>query len=175
MRPLLELCLLRRAPQDLPYSPAAVVLVVVALLAVQLGFAHHVGESQAALSARLMVTLVILLGITPALLEWRGLGNRIAQALLALAGSSLVFSLVNLPLVLKLQPHLGDKDPPASLAGYVLVGVFLFVWKLRVDAMVWRHSLDIPRVPAYALTVVLVILEPVLLFLIGPVPVPAAP
>lgn len=175
LRQLLEVCLLRRGPQDLPHWPAAVVALVVALLAVQLAFASHQGLPAEALSARVLVTLITLLGVTGGLLAWRKLENRGTQTLLALAGTGLIFTLAMMPMALALQPHLGNKEPPPQVMVYALAALALFVWKLRVEAAIWRQSLDIAILPAYALTLGLVLAEAVLLFLFSPVPVPAAP
>ena len=57
---------------------------------------------------------------------------------------------------------------PAGLAALVL-----FVWKLRVEASIWRQALDIRRGQALALAIALVLLELMLLVWLAP-PVPAA-
>ncbi|MBP6596730.1 MAG: hypothetical protein KA196_04380 [Arenimonas sp.] len=175
LRQLFEVCLLRRGPQDLPHAPPVVAALVVALLAVQLAFASHQGLPAPALSARVMVTLVILLGVTGGLLAWRKLENRGSQTLLALAGTGLIFTLAMMPMALALQPHLGDTEPPPQVMVYALAALGLFVWKLRVEAAIWRQALDIPASPAYALTLALVLAEAVLLFLFSPAPLAAAP
>jgi hypothetical protein len=180
LRALLELCLLRRGPQDLPYSLGATIGAVVALVTVQLAFAQHQGAPEAALSARVMVTLVMLLGVAPVLIERRGFANRVMQTLLALAGSALVFSLLMLPMAFRLQPWLESEDPSQAALGLSLVFVFLFVWKLRVEAAIWRQALEISTTRAYLLTVALMVAEVMLLFFLmpapvaGPAPVPAA-
>jgi hypothetical protein len=175
LRQFIEVCLLRRGPQDLPYSPPATLALVAALLAVQLGFASHQGLPLAALVARVAVTLILLLGVTRALLASRRLENRGTQTVLALAGTGLIFSLAMMPMALALQPHLENKEPPPEVMVYALAALALFVWKLVVEAAIWRQALNITTAPAYALTLGLVLAEAVLLFLLAPAPLPAAP
>lgn len=174
LRQLIEICLLRRGPQDLPWSPPAVALVTALLLALQLAFAVHFESPPAALAARVVVTLVLLLGATLALLRFRGMENRAAQTLLALAGMSLLFALVMMPLAIVLRPYLGDENPPPSMMLFALAAVFAFFWKLRVEAAIWRQALEIPVPAAYLLTFALVLAEAGLLYLLVPV-VPATP
>jgi hypothetical protein len=174
LRALVGLCLLRRGPQDLPYSPLAVVWLVAALLAVQLGFSHAQGLTGPAHSARVLVTLIMLLGITPVLLERRGLGNRMVQTLTALAGSSLYLSLATLPIASALAPHLDSKEPPPMAFFLSLAAVFLLIWKVRVEAAIWRQALDITAAPALMLTLGLMLVEFLLMFLFLPAPATVA-
>ena len=62
-------------------------------------------------------------------------------------------------------------------AMFALAAVFVFFWKLRVEAAIWRQSLEIPVSAAYLLTLTLALLlgEALLLFVLVPAPVPAAP
>lgn len=175
LREVLEVCLLRRGPQDLPFSPPAVAGFTAGLLALQVAFAAHYDSGPLAMSARVLVTLLILFGATRALLRFRGMDNRATQTLLALAGTSLLFSLVMMPLALVMRPYLGDKDPPASMMLFAVAAIFTFFWKLRVEAAIWRQSLEIPVSAAYLLTLALLLSEALLLFLLVPAAVPAAP
>lgn len=173
-RQLIELFLLRRGPQDLPWSPPTVAGFALALLALQAGFAHHQGLDATGMLARAFVTLVILFGATRALLRWRKLENRAAQTLLALVATGLFFSLAMFPLAVGLQPYYGVENPPPRLMVMALAAIVLFFWKLRVEASIWRQSLDIAVAPAYALTVALMLAEAVLIHLLVPMPVPGA-
>lgn len=173
LRSLIELCLLRRGPQDLPYSPPAVAVFAAVLVALQVGFASSQGMGTAALVARAAVTLVLLFGVTGALLRVRGLDNRRMQTLLALAGSGVIFSLAMMPVAHVLGPYLDAKTPPPEMLAFAVAAVFLFVWKLRVDASIWRQALGIPVLSAFGLALALMFGEAILLGLL--VPVPAAP
>lgn len=175
LREVFEVCLLRRGPQDLPWSPPAVTAFVAILLGLQLAFASFHDMPPAALAARALVTLATVVGATLALLRFRGMANRAAQVLLAVAGTEVLFALVTMPLLLVVQPYLGSDNPPPSMLLVMLAAVFAFFWKLRVNAAIWRQALEIPVSAAYLLTLVLLLAEALLLFALVPAPVPAAP
>lgn len=177
-RQLLGVCLLRIGPQDLPYSVAATRLAIVALLVFQALIGVATGSEASAILPRLGVTLLLLAGVTPWLLRARGFGNRTAQTLLAQAGTGLLFSLAMLPAALALLPYLdtgggtGAASPQAMLPALGML--VLFVWKLRVDASIWAHALDVRRPQALLLAVALVVTELFLLILFAPsIPRPA--
>ena len=173
---LLEVCTLRRGPQDLPYSPPAAITAIVALLALQAGAAQYDDVPAGAIAGRLAVTLLLLVGVTTLLLRARGVDNRTAQTLLAQAGAGVLFSLAVLPLALAIRPYVGEDAPtPAMTPALAALGaIVLFVWKLRVDAAIWASALDLPRPRALLLAVVLVMAELVLLRLLAPVTLAAA-
>lgn len=175
LREVLEVCLLRRGPQDLPWSPPAVMLFTAALLALQLAFAAFNGMPPSALAARAVVTLAIVYGATLGLLRFRGMASRASQTLLAVVGAEVLFALVTMPLLLLVQPHLGNENPPASLLPVMLAAVFAFFWKLRVNAAIWRQALEIPVSAAYLLTLALLLCEALALYMLVPAAIPAAP
>lgn len=175
LREVFEVCLLRRGPQDLPFSPPAVMGFTAGLVGLQLAFAAWHDAGPMALVARALVTLLILFGATRALLRFRSMENRAMQTLLALAGTSLVFSLVMMPLALAWRPYQDQEDPPAAAMVFALAAVFTLFWKLRVEAAIWRQSLEIPVSAAYLLTLALLLGEALLLFALVPAQVPAAP
>lgn len=173
LRPLAELCLLRRGPQDLPYSPPAVAAFAAALLALQLAIGQATGAPPGQLVARAGVSLFMLFGVTTALLGARDLRNRAAQTLLALAGSGLLFTIAMAPVAFSLEPYVGQAEPPRMALLPGVAALVLFVWKLRVEAFVWRHALDLRRGAAMALAIALVVVELALLLWLAP-PVPEA-
>lgn len=141
----------------------------------QLAFAAFHDMPAAALAARAFVSLAMLFGATLALLRWRGMANRATQTLLALSGAEVVFALISMPLLLALQPHLGSDNPPGSILVLMLVAVFVFFWKLRVSATIWRQALELSVSFAYLLTFALLLCEALLLLVFVPAPVSAAP
>jgi hypothetical protein len=178
-RQLFEVCLLRRGPQDLPYSVAAAQSALAALLALQAAAGIFTAVPFGAVAGRLAVTLLLLAGITPWLLASRGFGNRIAQTLLAQAGTGLLFSLAMLPVALALLGYVGAPEaraePPPQALLPAFAALVLFLWKLRVDAAIWGHALELRRPVALLLALGLVVAELVLLMLLSPsVPAPPA-
>jgi hypothetical protein len=179
-RQLIELCVLRIGPQDLPYSPAATRGAFGALLVLQAVVGFATGAQAGAVAARLAVTLLLIAGVTPWLLRGRGFGNRAMQTVLAQAGTGVLFSIAMLPAALALLPYVdartpGVQPPPQAMVP-ALAALVLFVWKLRVDAAIWRHALDLAKPRALLLAVVLVVAELFLLLLFAPsVPAAAGP
>lgn len=173
LRPLVELCFLRRGPQDLPYSPSAVAAFATALLLLQMAIGQATGAPPEQLAARAGVSLFMLFGVTLGLLAARDLRYRAAQTLLAFAGSGLLFTLVMAPVAFSLEPYVDQPEPPRMALLPGIAALVLFVWKLRVEAFVWRHALDLRRGVAMALAIALVVLELALLLWLAP-PVPAA-
>lgn len=175
LREVLEVCLLRRGPQDLTFSPPAVTAFAVALVALQLAFAAFHDMPPAALAARALVTVLMLFGATLGLLRLRGMANRGTQTLLALAGTEVLFALLTMPMLVVVQPHLGSESPPGEVLLVMLAAVFTFFWKVRVNASIWRQALEIPVSASYLLTFTLLLCEALLLTALVPAPVPAAP
>ena len=164
LRQLFGVCLLRTGPQDLPYSVVATRVAIGSLLAFQAAVGVATGAQGPAILARLGVTLLVLAGVTPWLLRARGFANRTSLAML--------------PAAVALLPYVtpdgtpGATPPQAMLPALAML--VLFVWKLRVDASIWTHALDVRRQQGLLLAVVLVVAELVLLLLFAPaVPRPA--
>jgi hypothetical protein len=99
------------------------------------------------------------------------------QTVLAQAGTGVLFSIAMLPAALALLPYVDARAPGVQPPPQAMVPAFaalvLFVWKLRVDAAIWRHALDLTKPRALLLAVALVVAELFLLLLFAP-PVPAA-
>lgn len=175
LRQLLELCLLRRGPQDLPYSPPATWGLLGGLVMLQVALGAGQGLAPGALALRAGITLLFTAGLAHVLLATRGFGNRGAQTVMALAGSNLLFVLASLPVVFSIAGQIADGDTSGPALPIALLAVVLFLWKLRVEAAIWRHALEIPALAALALAVLLVLGEALLVAALVPLPeVPAA-
>jgi hypothetical protein len=181
LRQLLDVCLLRLGPQDLPYSPSATAGAFAVLLAFQIVSGIATAASAGLIAARLAVTVLLLAGVTTWLLRSRGMGNRTAQTVLAQAGTGVLFSLAMLPAALALMPYVEAMQPqagtPAPVPGQAMVpalaALVLFVWKLRVDASIWRQALDLRPPSALLLAIGLVLAELFLMVLLAPAPAAA--
>ncbi len=143
-----EVCLLRKGPQDMPFSRELLALLIglgllvdvlrLSLANTGMDFAGVLVFTLAALG----LNLAFLAGL-PALLGYRA---RIVQTLIAWFGAMLLIGLVDLPLVLllRLSPELG--------AGLVFLFQLLVIWSLLVTMHVLRHTLAINPVLAGVLT-----------------------
>lgn len=141
---LRDIFLLRRGPQDMPYSSRLLAAVCGASVLLQLAIASVLAVPGSALGAGL-IGLAFNLGVLYLLLNLRGVGSRFVQAALALTSCAIVFAILSVPIVL----FAGGKPPTAetitplqALLG--LLALPVVAWKLIVDAHILRHSLNLP-------------------------------
>lgn len=132
-----QLALLRRGPQDLPASPA--LLVLLAGLNVVVGSTNGTqlfGSARAALGANLL-DLLLTMAMLFVLLQVRGLTARWQQTTSAFLGLGVLAGLIMLSV-----------RPPADLLGLqafaTLVDLVLVVWLHVALGSVLRHALGIP-------------------------------
>lgn len=134
-----ELCLLRRTPQDLPASlPLFGLLAVVNLclglmagLVVGEGFGRSLSQSAAEI---LLTTGVLFAGLRLVHRE-----SRFAQSATALLGSGAVFGVLGL-FPLALLPA-GEEAEISALFWLLLIG--LLIWNLIVMGHILRHTLEL--------------------------------
>ena len=104
-----DICLLRRGPQDLPYSVSLLAVVASAWLVLQLGVAVARAAPLDGVFAGAALELMFTLGALNVILTLRGLRNRFVQTATALLGCTLVFILLNVPILLLIG------DPPTTV------------------------------------------------------------
>jgi hypothetical protein len=143
---LRDILLLRRGPQDLPYSPQLLLTVGALCVLLQLTVTLMRGVPAGAVILGAMLWLAFTLGALRLILQMRGLGNRFVQAATALLGCNLAFTVFAIPVAL-LTGDTPPATPEAMTPGQVLAGIValpLLLWKIAVDAHVFRHSFEIP-------------------------------
>lgn len=156
----IEVCRLRRAPQDVAYSPALTRNMVLLTVLVDGAVACQVGH-------RAGLTLVLLsLGFL-LLYPWLLLSlvrheARYPQALAALAGTGVLFGLLLMPVVLLWDAAgpLESGDTPNALhltANFLQLG--LSAWRLLVVAHILRHAMGIRMFAASLLAIGWFIIE----------------
>lgn len=131
----LDLCLLRRAPQDLPASGFLLGLsvacyVLVSALVSLLGWGRVLAIPVALLDVGLLIVFVLIL------LYLQDKTARISQTLAALCGSGSLLGLLAVPLLLSAGI---DGEVPVPLS---LLMTALFFWNLVVVAHIMRHALS---------------------------------
>ena len=155
----LELCLLRKGPQDLPGSAALVQALALVYLAV--GVIVGVASEQGLWSAlaQTLVDLGLLLGLLYLGLQWKGRSARFLQAGAALLGSGALLSLLVL-VPLGMAPSGED----AELRGLgALLFMALLAWSILVTGHILRHTLDLTLVQGALIAVAYNLLAYVLL------------
>lgn len=149
---LRDIVLLRRGPQDLPYSPSALGAAAVATVAVS-GIANSLlGEGVDSAMVRTAVLVVLSLGLLYLLLLSQQRQARFNQTALASLLVSAVFALLLLPVLALSGPLPTPGTPPASVTGTQMLGMLLIivagVWKFVIDAHILRNALEIRLMPA---------------------------
>lgn len=165
---IVHFLLLRGGPQDLPWSPMLTlqaVLLLGAVVWVGLSLLPDRGQAAPAPAHALfaMVTVVLWPWLALRLRRWP---ERTTQAVLAFAGTGVLFVLMSLPLQWVASQLVPVGPPDAAATAQTLpvllvslAMVVLMVWKLRVDAHLWEHILEIPRLPALVLALALALSE----------------
>jgi len=159
----LDLCLLRRAPQDLPASQSLliVVLIVNGLAGIVLGIQTWEGAGMALAATALDIS--VLLGLLWVALQVRGVTPRFTQSATALLGAGILFTLLAMPL----QPLL---DTPEEIEAGALLYLLLLIWVQLVYGHVLRHALNLNLLSGVALSLVYTFTSAVLIELLFPLP-----
>jgi hypothetical protein len=139
IRTFWEICLLQKAPQDVPYSRGLLLLLLlVGFLVDNLNL--NIALPEIAISSVIVVVClhtVFLLGSLSILLTLMGYRARVFQTLTALIGTGIIISLLALPVLLIVSRIATDP-------GYFgLILLILNIWSLLITAHILRHALSI--------------------------------
>lgn len=157
----IELCLLRRAPQDLPASTVLFWAVLAADLAVGLVVGLAAGLPLGPSLGQDLFETGLLLGALYAGLYFTGHPGRFLQAGSALLGASVLISLAAL-LPLLLNPTGSEETDAAALGALLLLA--LLAWSVVVTGHILRHTFAISLAQGAAIAVAFQI---VAIFLLG--------
>ncbi len=103
VKTVVDLCRFRRVPQDLPYSPQLLAVLLVAATLFDLAVGAATGDAESAFAHSLLSSGLVLLLCWIAL-AIRRLNHRYVQTATALVACGLLISLVQLPIALLFQP-----------------------------------------------------------------------
>ena len=138
-----DLCFFRAGPEDLPYSPRAVIALLALGVVLEAFFDTYQGSGIAVIIAANLGTLAAL-GALRTMLQWRRKPERFVQTALALLASGLTFELLVLPLLL----YIGHPANPAAVTGPQLLAALavfiLLFWQTCISARILRIALQIP-------------------------------
>lgn len=142
VRPFVEICLLRRGPQDLPDSMVLLAIALVAHTLMSIVLSAVTMDVLDALLAGIIDTLLVSI-LTGLLLYLHRLKARIVQTITAMTGTGAIITLVAIPLFTWLHgvQQSGAGNPIAALLVLVLIA-----WSLGVSGHILRHALSIPYV-----------------------------
>ena len=135
LRRLLDLCLLRAGPQDLPYSTGFLALTMLASLGAGLLAVSVMGDGRNT-TVDLGITYLFTLAFLYGALSARGVASRFVQTASAMFGTDALITLAALP-ALHAATGEGGNRPITGLAMLALG-----VWNLAVLGHILRHALD---------------------------------
>lgn len=138
---ILDICLLRKGPQDLPASQVLLGLCLAAYgLSSLLGLLVSMQPSTAVFQT--LADIVLLTGFAYGILALMNYQARFVQTLTALAGTYTLLNLIALPLIFWLERATTGAAAPMlpSLLLLVLMG-----WSIAVMAHVLQHALSTSR------------------------------
>lgn len=154
-----DICLLRRKPQDLPASTTLfVALVLVNLLIAIIGISGLIPPASAVAAA--MLDAVLLMTMLRLVLSIQNRTARFLQSATAIFGSGIVLGLIALPLQLALDQS-AEASAITQLAS--IAYLILLIWSQLVVAHVLRHALDISLVLGVGLALTYAIVSGVLI------------
>lgn len=149
-----RLAIFRAGPDDTPYSPAILAMVLMMWTGLQL----IVGLAQDDVPAALLLgsqwlALTVLLSGTLMLLAFKGLAGRWLQTATALVGVDVVLSLVNLPL-LAVGVLLGGAS-----GGLEVFYLLLVSWQLAAQAFIFHRALNVGPFLGLAISMMLLVVS----------------
>lgn len=137
----IEICLLRRAPQDVPASGFLLALSLLLYALVGLALSAQSLNPGPAMTLT-VIDAGLLAGLLWVLLWIKDLLNRYQQSLTALFGAGAVMQVIALPLVL-MQPE--SVTPETMSPGVAMVSLLLWLWlfwNLVIIGHVLRHAIS---------------------------------
>ncbi|MGD9298286.1 hypothetical protein [Thiohalocapsa sp.] len=138
----IELCLLRRNPQDLPASGALFGVVLAAAVLGGLLLSVTAGASLAAGFTQTLLDLLLMLGVLHLALKALNKQTRYLQTATSLVGADVVIGLVALLPVSLAAPAAGaEPGPDALIAGLLFLA--LVGWSVLVVGHILRHAFDL--------------------------------
>ncbi len=137
-RTFFDMCRYRVKPQELPYSPQFLQVLLLLYSLVNLLLAWLMQPFYLAVLSAVVQTLLLVV-LTWSLLRIVGHQVRLNQTLIALVGTGLLFSLLNLPLGVWIVSVQQDDMAPVLPVFMLLL---LVGWNLSVYAHILRHALS---------------------------------
>jgi len=139
IQPFWEICLLQKAPQDIPYSRGLfIILLLIGLLVDNLNLNLALPKVEPGYIVLVVsVHTVFFLGSLSALMTVMGYAARIFQTLTALLGTGVIISLLAMPILLAINYITQEQ-------GYFgLILLLLNIWSLVIMAHILRHALSV--------------------------------
>lgn len=140
VRPFLEICILRKGPQDLPASGLLLGIAVCAHTLTSILLSVVTLNGWRAILAGITDTALVMV-LTGTLLYAHRQKARIVQTLTAMTGTGAIITLVAIPIFNWLY-NIQASGGGSPLAGLLVLG--LIAWSLGISGHILRHALSIP-------------------------------
>ena len=144
-----NICRLKSKPQDFPGRASLLLIVVLAGIVIDSFSSSILIPSLSGLEVVQIIVLynLVLLASVYILLKLVGFAERSIQTITAIAGSGLFISLVLLPALLVLN------TANEASKSFVLLILVDNIWRISVNAHIFRHALSINKLMAMILSV----------------------
>jgi hypothetical protein len=140
VEPFIQICLLRRGPQDLPTSGILLGIALTAHTLMSIVLSNVSLSVGRAVLAGLVDSLMLVV-LTGTLLYVQKRSTRIVQTVTALAGTGAIITLLALPL----SGWLRGADQAAGEGGLALLLLLILTgWSLAIAGHIFRHALSVP-------------------------------
>ena len=150
---LLDICMFRAGPQDLPASPWLLKLLLIGYVGVGVLAGRLLGSvSKAFVEALFDASLLGL--VLFAFLNWRGLRARFVQAYSATLGCGMIINALALPLIYGIAAAQASGGVSVELA---LIWLAILGWDIAVFAHILRHSFNISLARGVMFSVIYVV------------------
>ena len=150
-----DICLLRKGPQDLPTSAI--------LLKLALGLYLLISLIQLLMFSQLVPALILalldialLIGLTYGVLQFFGHGARFVQTLSALAGVGVIIQVLALPIAFSLQREQLEQNATALP---VLLWLGLLIWSIVIMGHILQQALSTSRAAGVSLALAYIFLS----------------
>jgi len=140
----LRICMFMASPASLPPGLNCIMLSFLAYLVTGLLWLSD-EQGVPAVVTQIILEISILYAFTVIILKFRNKIARLQQTLSALIGSSLIISMVSIP-VLSMLP---EASPEGQINGFTLqVNLMLLFWNLAVISLIFKRSFEISTIAA---------------------------
>ena len=140
---LRDLVLLRRGPQDVPFSPGLLGAILFVGMALDFMVLTRIGNATD-VAPQVGLSALLSLALPWAALSIAGKRERFVQTATALAGVGIVFTLLMVPVVLGVGPApQGTQQPTNAQYALSLLYLVLVGWALSVRGNILRHALEV--------------------------------
>lgn len=151
-RQIIPIVLLRRGPQDLPYSQRLCLFALALSALTSFIYGEILPDGSGGILITFMLTVAFATAVLFLLLSMTGKRARYLQTLTAFFGASVVFGVFNIGIALLLV---------AGASGSLLSSLYimLLAWSLLVDGHILSAALDIDKLPACGIALLLFVLQ----------------